>query len=446
MSVYDNQGKWLGYLNANGGNISSNRGGLHHATKEYITITKKGWSLWRDFDFKVGVATDKYVNQTYQVRGWYRHYNGNKYVSVYDNQGKWLGYLNANGGNVSSSRGGMWHKTSSYITITKKNWSIWKNFNFDSGKSTNAYINKTYQIRGWYRHYNGNKYLSLYDSQGKWFGYINASGGKETSNRGGIWHSASQYITVSKNNWTIWKDFHFKNGSSTSSLYKQSFKVKGWYQHYNGNKYYSLYDFKGNWRGYLNSGGGKVFNLPSSISIDVPWVSQFIPYYTPKGCAGASMTMLLRSKGVNVSLKYVQDNLPLYPWVEGGQIGNPYSIYGFKRVIQPEALKNYAKRWYPYVRNISGYTTEQIKLEVLSGKPVLFQGVSSYHDGSSSRNHCKVITGYKNGKFRVQDPLYNSVFDRPGTQGGGAYDLGPIYWESMSQFNWEYAKKAIVID
>lgn len=446
LSLYDNHGKWVGYLNEGGGKVTSNRGGLFHSTKTYVTITKKNWTLWRDFNFASDHSTNPYVNQTYQVRGWYRHYNGAKYLSLYDNHGKWLGYLNEGGGKVTTNRGGLHHSTKQYITITKKNWTLWRDFNFSKGTSTNNYVNHTYQVRGWYRHYNGAKYLSLYDYKGKWIGYLNEGGGKSGSNRGGMWHKTSQYVTVTKNNWTAWRDFDFKSGKSTSSLYKQTFKVTGWYRHYNGAKYYSLYDFSGKWQGYVNAEGAKVEKLPSSILLDVPWVSQFVPYYTPKGCAGASMTMLLRSKGINVSLKYVQDNLPMYPAVAGGQIGNPYSIYGFERVIQPDALTAYAKRWYPYVRNITGYTTDQIKQEVLSGNPVLFIGCSSYHHGGPSRNHCKVITGYRDGKFRVQDPLYNTVFDRPGTQGRGTYDLGPIYWESMSLFNAEYAKKAIVID
>lgn len=447
FALYGSNGKLVGYLNANAVAIAATPGGIWHADNHYVSLTKKNWTIWKDFSFKSGISTNTLLDQTVHVKGWYRHYNGRKYLSLYNNQGKWLGYLNEDGGKTGKGRGGAWHGTKQYVTVTKKSWTIWTEFDFKNGRSTSSLYHKTYRVKGWYRHYNGKKYLSLYDHNGKWQGYLNANGAKTGKGRGGIWHKTSQYVKVTKSNWSVWTEFDFKSGTSTKPLTKRIFKVKGWYQHYNGKKYYSLYDFSGKWQGYINAKGTKVTTLPKSKMLNqVPWVSQFVPYYTPKGCAGASMTMLLRSKGVNVSLKYVQDNLPMYPAVSGGQIGNPYSIYGFKRVIQPDALTNYAKRWYPYVRNITGYTPAQIKKEVLSGHPVLYIGCSSYHRGGPARNHCKVITGYKNGKFRVYDPLYNTAFDKPMSQGLGVYDRGPIHWVNAKQFKAEYVGKAIVID
>ncbi|GCF95936.1 hypothetical protein NRIC_38270 [Enterococcus florum] len=181
---------------------------------------------------------------------------------------------------------------------------------------------------------------------------------------------------------------------------------------------------------------------------NVPYVSQYTPVFSPWGCAGAAMTMLLRSRNISVDLRYVQDNLPMYPKHPGGQKGDVYTGFGFGWVIKPQTLTEYMQRWYPKVRNISGSSTESIINEVLSGKPVLYYGFSSYQvPGDYVRNHCKVIAGYSNGHFLVYDPLYKSP-DNPAGSGGKNmnYDLGARHWLPISKFNAEYNKQAIVID
>lgn len=180
---------------------------------------------------------------------------------------------------------------------------------------------------------------------------------------------------------------------------------------------------------------------------NVPYVSQYTPVFAPWGCAGAAMAMLLRSKNVSVDLRYVQDNLPMYPQ-PGGQKGNVYTGEGFGWVITPATLTAYMRRWYANVRNISGSDTNTIINTVLSGKPVLYYGYSSYQKvGDNVRNHCKVIAGYKDGKFLVYDPLYYSPDAGPGTGGGNMnYDLGAKHWLPVSKFNNEYNRQAIVID
>lgn len=195
------------------------------------------------------------------------------------------------------------------------------------------------------------------------------------------------------------------------------------------------------------AGAFKKYSQPKEIVLaSVPYVSQYTPVKAPWGCAAASMTMLLRSKGVKVDLRAAQDNLPMYPQYAGGQKGNVYTGAGFGWVITPGTLTDYMKRWYPNVRNISGYSADQIVTEVLNGKPVLYYGYSSYQV-DTVRNHCKVIAGYKNGQFLVYDPLYYSASSGPGTGGGNMkYDRGAMHWLPMSNFKAEYNKKAIVID
>ncbi|APB31719.1 C39 family peptidase [Vagococcus teuberi] len=183
----------------------------------------------------------------------------------------------------------------------------------------------------------------------------------------------------------------------------------------------------------------------SNIITSVPYVSQYAPIYAPWGCAVASMTMLLRSKGVSVDMKYALDNLPMYPADKGGQKGDVYTGAGFGWVITPQSLTQYMKKWYPNVYNITGVTSNGIKNHIIDGNPVLFYGYTS-HQKDTVRNHAKVVVGYKDNKFLVYDPLYYS--ESAGPMSGGKhpkYDRGAKYWVTEKDFNEEFAGRAIVI-
>lgn len=185
----------------------------------------------------------------------------------------------------------------------------------------------------------------------------------------------------------------------------------------------------------------------SNINTSIPYVSQYNPVFAPWGCAAAAMTMPLRSKGVNVDLKYAQDNLPMYPAHPGGQKGNVYTGEGFGWVIKPYALVEYMKNWYPNVYDITGASTNRIIDEVLAGNPVMFYGYSGYQvDSDKNRNHVKVIAGYKDNKFLVYDPLYFNETDGAGSNGTNPkYNRGAKHWISVSDFNKEYAGQAILV-
>jgi len=191
--------------------------------------------------------------------------------------------------------------------------------------------------------------------------------------------------------------------------------------------------------------GGAQPIAPIERTLNVPYVSQYAPVFSPWGCAGASMTMLLRFKGKTVDLKYVQDNLPMYPSDKGGQKGDVYTGAGFGWVITPGSLANYAKKWYSNVSNISNVSTQNIVDRIINGNPVLYYGYSSYQT-DTIRNHYKVIAGYKDNKFLVYDPLYYSSSAKAGSGGPNkTYDRGAMAWVSITDFAKEWDGRAIGI-
>lgn len=252
-------------------------------------------------------------------------------------------------------------------------------------------------------------------------------------------------VVVVKGNYNIYKGM-YQHKQSLKSHFHHTFLVQQ-LSKMNGHTYYWLKTSdKHHTVGYVNKDAGATANQTKLLK--VPYVSQYKPVFTPWGCAGASMTALLRSQGKKVNLSYVQSHLPMVP-AKGGQKGNVYTGSGFGYVIRPGALTKYAHRWDKNVINISSkkLTINKIKQYVQGGKPVLYYGFSSYQKhGDYRRNHCKVITGYRNYKFRVADPLYYSKYAKAGAGGKNMkYDRGAIAWVSEAAIRAEYTHWALTV-
>lgn len=190
----------------------------------------------------------------------------------------------------------------------------------------------------------------------------------------------------------------------------------------------------------------------SGVVSDVHYFSQYTPVFAPWGCAGASLAMLLSIRNVYPNLYDLIHNEPnVYGsrnqgWA-GGQSGNVVTGAGFDRVIQPNALSAYGRKFFSGVRDISYTNLSNIARVVQSGHPVLYYGWSAY-DAGGNRNHCKIILGYnaRNNSFHVYDPLYGyrGRWTAHST-GGNAYDLGYNAWVPAWHIQGEMSGQALSI-
>lgn len=252
-SLRTNSGAWVGYLNASTVTIAKNQGGIWY--KEALYANKKGgsYTLWGNLTFTSKKGTsNSFKTKTVQIKGKYRHFNGSVYYSLYSG-GKWLGYINAKGVATTKNRQGTYQKFNKYVTINKQNYPTWTSFTFNKKSTSSPKAQYTYLAKGAYYHINGSTYYSLYNSAGKWLGYINAQGATVAKNAGGIWQKANLTRKISKKNYSIWRDLSFKQvKTTTTKLYQKQYRVTGQYRHFNGRLYYSLYS--GNtWIGYVNA-------------------------------------------------------------------------------------------------------------------------------------------------------------------------------------------------
>lgn len=251
-----NKTEFLGYIPSYYVTVVKGAQGEHHSYGKYVNV-KGNYDIWKGFDWKNKIPGSNYKNQTLHARGYYNHFNGSRYLSLYDNNGKWVGYINEKGTTLAKGKQGVYQKYGEYVTV-KGNYKIWGNFAWSKSISGSKYKNKTLQAKGVYNHFNGSRYLSLYDSKGKWVGYINENGTQLAKNKGGIALSAKFNRKVVKRNYTLWNDLNFKKKKGNSNQYlNQTLYVKVQYNHFNGSKYYSLYNAKNKWLGYINANGTK---------------------------------------------------------------------------------------------------------------------------------------------------------------------------------------------
>lgn len=176
-SLYDNKDQWLGYLNT-GGTTKTNVQGPYIADGRKVKVTSNNYSLYSNFNWKVKTTSRQLYGQTLTAKGRYEHFNGSSYYSLFDSKDQWQGYVNTNAVSnvvVSNKPQGNYIADGRYVTISKKNYSLYQNFNWKTKGNTTNMHGQTYEARGRYEHSNGATYYSLYDQHGIWRGYLNAS-------------------------------------------------------------------------------------------------------------------------------------------------------------------------------------------------------------------------------------------------------------------------------
>lgn len=180
VSLYDAKNQWQGYVDAAKVKIVAKQTGSWLPKDAYLTTTKKNQPIWHSF-FGASQSTSAVYQQTFEVRGQYKAFNGATYYSLYQADGSWLGYLNAANGAVSDSPQGAWMSHSGKVQLTHSGYPVWHGFFTSQAGSSTTMKNQVFSATGMYRHVNGSLYYSLYDGK-KWVGYINAKATTPWSN------------------------------------------------------------------------------------------------------------------------------------------------------------------------------------------------------------------------------------------------------------------------
>lgn len=228
--------------------------GKKEVVDKYVTVTHTSYPVYSGFDWHVKQPISNLYQNTYHVTGQYHHKNGSTYLSLYDQNGAWQGYINANGVANASGTQGAWMKASEYATLTQAGQPIYRDFSGKASGSTTGEVGQTFKVTGQYHTFAGVRYLSLYRQNGQWLGYVKPESVSVSQGAQGAWQNKNGYLKLTSKNYTIWSSFDFKRGTSTGKY--SALTVKGMYHHANGSLYYSVYDVKGKWIGYVNANAG----------------------------------------------------------------------------------------------------------------------------------------------------------------------------------------------
>ncbi len=221
---------------------------------KYGTVKKDNYTLWRNFDWVKKGSTKDYYQSTVLVKYEYKHSNGSSYYSLYDSKNNWLGYVNSSAISLGSGKQGSPINVKKYTTVSNKNYDFYQHFGWKTKQSAAGLVNQTLEIRNEYHHFNGSTYYSAYNNQGEWQGYINKNATKENGAKG-PYNSYNKYVSLTGDgaikSYRNLEDLN-EGQSMIGMAPETAILAKGFYRHFNGEIYYSLYDHKNRWLGYAN--------------------------------------------------------------------------------------------------------------------------------------------------------------------------------------------------
>lgn len=156
---------------------------------------------------------------------------------------------------------GPWMSENKRVTVDKEAH-LYSGFNWSFRQKGEDLGRRQLNVTGKYEHENGQTYYSVYNDNGQWEGYINSGYTKEVpknqfnlyTSPQGQWKSEDKRVIINDKNANIYSGFDWKTWYQGKDACNQVFKVEGRYDHANGYSYYSLYDDKGTWKGYINAG------------------------------------------------------------------------------------------------------------------------------------------------------------------------------------------------
>lgn len=204
-----------------------------------VTVRSNNYNLWSNLRWTHALGRS-HTGDNYEARYSYL-VNGTTYYSLYDGKGNWKGYVNS--GAVKNLTA---ESYATKIDINKEGYGIWGDLLWKYQVSTSdKNIGRALNVRYKYSEGDGTYFYSLYDDVGNWVGYLR-NGATKNSVTG--YH---KNVAVRSNNYNLWSNLQWTHALKKGEIGKR-YEAR-YYYFINGTTYYSLYDEKGNWKGYINS-------------------------------------------------------------------------------------------------------------------------------------------------------------------------------------------------
>lgn len=243
LLIIDRNNNFIGFID-----IKSTTEIKGTSSNKVVQLKAQNVKVYRNFfdELKSDIKLSFYSH--YKVKYIYKLPTNRLIYSLYDKNNKWQGYVNS-----IDVRENIFEPNDERIEIINNNYIVWKDFFGNKSLVTKSIYHKVFNAKGKYKDNNNQTYLKIYDSKNKFLGILNIKATKKVVHK-----------TLNKNVKVISKNYNFygylfdtKRESSDKYINKKLF-AKAQYKLSNGKTYYSLYDNKDNWIGYIENKAVKI--------------------------------------------------------------------------------------------------------------------------------------------------------------------------------------------
>ncbi|MCJ0916458.1 trypsin-like serine peptidase [Mammaliicoccus sciuri] len=244
LLIKDKNYQFIGFININ--DITEINA---TTTNLSVQLKKENIKHFRNLFEDVKTDTKLSFNSYYKVKYTYRLPNNRIIYSLYDKNDKWQGYvLNKDVNEIK------FEPYDERVEIIKNNYTVWGDFFGKKNLDTKSIYHKVFNAKGIYKDKNNNRtYLKIYDSKGNYLGILNINATEKV-----VPQSFNKDVKIISTKYNFYHFLFDRVRNQSQNYINKKLHSKCLYKLSNGRIYYSLYDNKDKWIGYIEKEAVKV--------------------------------------------------------------------------------------------------------------------------------------------------------------------------------------------
>lgn len=244
LLIKDKNYQFIGFININ--DITEINA---TATNLSVQLKKENIKHFRNLFEDVKTDTKLSFNSYYKVKYTYRLPNNRIIYSLYDKNDKWQGYvLNKDVNEIK------FEPYDERVEIIKNNYTVWGDFFGKKNLYTKSIYHKVFNAKGIYKDKNNNRtYLKIYDSKDNYLGILNINATEKV-----VPQSFNKDVKIISTKYNFYHFLFDRVRNQSQNYINKKLHSKCLYKLSNGRIYYSLYDNKDKWIGYIEKEAVKV--------------------------------------------------------------------------------------------------------------------------------------------------------------------------------------------
>lgn len=217
-------------------------------TDKVVQLKKENIKLYRNLFGDLQTDKKLSFSRYYKIKEIYNLPNNLTLYTLCDGNGKWIGNVNKN-----DVRETIFEPYDERVEIIKNNYTVWGNFFGKENLNTKSMYHKVYNAKGIYKDNNNNTYIKIYDSNDKYLGILNINATKKV-----IPQSFNKDVKIISTKYNFYHFLFDRVRNQSQNYINKKLHSKCLYKLSNGRIYYSLYDNKDKWIGYIEKEAVKV--------------------------------------------------------------------------------------------------------------------------------------------------------------------------------------------